>query len=1201
MKRLFYPATVIMNKLGFTWKIMLLGGIYFIALAVVIYGIYIQQNEDIQKAQHELNGVVLIKPILKTLQSAQRHRGLSSGILGGDKGLTDELSEEALTLKNAFQTLETYLPANVISSQSWRDIMSQYQKIQSVGLSWTKDDNFFAHIHLIAELQQLMINLADKYALTLDSDIASYYLILTTIKDMPLALEQLGQMRAYGTGILANKVISEQEKIKMHTLLATLASAFGSLATNLDKISQFNAQIRVKLSLAAEDISVTSKKVTRLVHADILAQQFATNPEAFFNISTTAINSGYTQIYQTLLPTLEILLHARIQQAEEELLVSIGSAFLLALVAQYLFFGIYYASIDNIKLLARSAYKYTHGDLQQRVHLDTKDDIKQIGDSFNDMADSFNQLLTTHLEDKERLQAIVNTALDAIVQANAQGIIISWSHQAEAMFGWSDSEAEGQAIHLLIIPERYREAHLKGMEKFLKTGHGRLVNTRFEIEALNREGVEFPVELSVSPVKTANGIEFSAFIRDLSERKKVESSLRKLSLAVEQSPSSIIITDSDANIEYANQAFLNATGYKIDEVIGKNFKIFNIKAVQKEANDEVWEHLSNGNIWQGELSSQRKDGSEYIESVLISPGRQESGEITHYLAIKEDITEKKQAEIELGIAAIAFEAQEGIMVTDADNKILRVNKAFTKITGYSSDEVIGKKPNILSSGRQSQAFYLDMWEIITSKGSWQGELWNQHKQGTIYPEWLTITARKDKNKKTTHYVGIFTDITKFKAAEEKIKQLAFYDPLTQLANRRKLIDRLEHGVAMCLREGSNLAVLMLDLDRFKIVNDNFGHQAGDELLQQVGSRINKRLRSTDLLARLGGDEFVVLLEDISHPDDAARVAEEIISDLARPFQLNKAKDVRIGTSIGISLYPEHADSIAALMDHADMALYQAKDRGRGCYAYFSENLTRTVRERLELEANLRRAIKQQELRVYYQPQVDIITGKIIGAEALVRWQSEDNVLVPPGKFIPIAEETGLIIEIGEWVLQETCRQGEEWLKKGLQPIILAVNVSAQQFKRSNNMYAVVKKVLALTGFPANRLELEMTESSLMEQQDSVVMILNELRSLGVLLAIDDFGTGYSSLAYLKNFPLDTLKIDKSFIDDIPHDPGDVEIAKTINAMGHTLGFKVLAEGVENQEQLDFLRNIGCHSYQGYIKSKALPADEFEALLRAKHN
>jgi len=488
-----------------------------------------------------------------------------------------------------------------------------------------------------------------------------------------------------------------------------------------------------------------------------------------------------------------------------------------------------------------------------------------------------------------------------------------------------------------------------------------------------------------------------------------------------------------------------------------------------------------------------------------------------------------------------------------------------------------------------------MWDKIIQTGSWQGEIWNRHKQGMIYPEWLTITARKDENDKITHYVAIFTDITEFKAAEEKIKHLAYYDPLTQLANRRKLLDRLEHCVSMSLREGTRLALLMLDLDRFKAVNDNFGHLAGDELLQLVAKRINKRLRNTDLLARLGGDEFVVLLEDINHPDDAGRIAEAIVLELEKPFTLGKTNEVHIGVSIGISLYPEHANSVSTLMDHADLALYQAKDNGRACYSFFSENLTDTIRDRLKLEASLRLAIKQEELRVYYQPQVDIETGNIIGAEALVRWQTKNKGLIPPDLFIPIAEETGLILDIGEWVLQETCRQGKQWLDEGLAPIVLAVNVSAHQFKRAN-MYEVVQTTLENTGFPAEQLELEMTESSLMEQEESIVDLLNDLRSLGILLAIDDFGTGYSSLAYLKLFPLDTLKIDKSFIDDIPHDKDDVEITKAINALGHTLGFKVLAEGVENQQQLDFLQNIGCNTYQGYIKSKPLPADEFIALL-----
>jgi len=1189
-----------MDKLGFSKKLMLLGFINLIALSVVAYSIYTHQTKDIEITQKELSGIALIQPILKTIQSTQRHRGLSSGVLGGDEALLDKLNEETLFLANTFKTLETTLPANLLLSQHWINILVEYERIITSGLNWTRDENFSAHIHLINELQRLMINLADKYALTLDPDIASYYLIITTINDMPLALEQLGQMRAYGTGVLAKKEISEQQTIKMHSLIATLINAFDSLALNLEKTSQYNEEIKIKLSLAAGEIKQSSKKITQLVHADILAKKFSTDPNAFFNLSTVAINAGYSQIYETLLPTLEVLLHARIHQVEQQLLISVGSALLLTLFAQYLFFGIYYASLGNINLIARSAYKYTHGDLQQRIHLKTKDDIKEIGDSFNEMADSFNQLLATHLEDKDRLQAIVNTALDAIIQINTQGTITGWSQQAETIFGWKSGEAKGQKIHQLIIPERHRKAHLRGINKFLETGEGKLINSRIETEALHQNGYEFPIELSVSPVKTAHGIEFSAFIRDLTEIKKAESSLRKLSLAVEQSPSSIIITDTDANIEYANRSFLNITGYKIDEIIGKNPRILSSNKTSAETFKDMWAHLNKGKIWQGELINKRKDGSEYTELALISPVRQANNDISHYLAIKEDITEKKQAEVELGIAAIAFESHEGIMVTDADNKILRVNKAFTKITGYSIEEVLGKKPKIFNSGRQGQSFYSAMWSQINTTGSWQGEIWNRNKQGAIYPEWLTITARKDLNNEITHYVAIFTDITEFKAAEEKIKHLAYYDPLTQLANRRKLLDRLDHCISMSLRDGTKLALLMLDLDRFKAVNDNLGHLAGDELLQLVAERISKRLRNTDLLARLGGDEFVVLLEDINHPDDTARLAEEIVFELEKPFTLCKTKEVNIGVSIGISLYPEHANSVSSLMDHADMALYQAKDNGRGCYSFFSENLTDIIRDRLKLESDLRLAIKQQDLRVYYQPQVDILTGKIIGAEALVRWQTKDKGLITPNSFIPIAEETGLILELGEWVLQETCRQGQQWLKEGVAPIILAVNVSAQQFKRSN-MHDVVQKTLATTGFPAEQLELEVTESGLMEQQESVVELLNQLRSLGVLLAIDDFGTGYSSLAYLKRFPLDTLKIDKSFIDDIPLDQDDVEIATTINTMGHALGFKVLAEGVENQQQLDFLRMIGCDSYQGYFKSKPLPADEFATLLNGKLN
>ncbi|MEN9757085.1 MAG: hypothetical protein RL755_1272 [Pseudomonadota bacterium] len=497
-----------------------------------------------------------------------------------------------------------------------------------------------------------------------------------------------------------------------------------------------------------------------------------------------------------------------------------------------------------------------------------------------------------------------------------------------------------------------------------------------------------------------------------------------------------------------------------------------------------------------------------------------------------------------------------------------------------------------------QAF-AELAEKADLRSCWSQPIKNSHDQvlGTfaIYRRYVS-TPKSTELVLIEQYANLVMLIIERYRSDTKIQKLAFYDSLTDLPNRRLLYDRLCQGIEQGRRENKRMALLMMDLDKFKAVNDNFGHAAGDELLVQVARRIQNRLREVDTVARLGGDEFIVLLRDISQVDDAARVAETIVADLSLPFTLTQSDDVQIGASIGISLYPEHGENPELLIDHADTALYHAKDAGRGCFAYFSEDLTRAVRERIELENRLRRAIENQELRLYYQAQVDVLSGDIVGAEALVRWLDPDKGLILPDDFIALAEETGLIEKIGEWVVYEACYQGKKWLDKGVTNLTLAVNVSPVQFRRTD-LNKLVMSALQHSGFPPSCLELELTESGLMENQEKVITILNSLREQGVKLAIDDFGTGYSSLAYLKCFPVNALKIDKSFIDDIPELKDDMEITATIIAMGKILGFKVLAEGVETQAQLDFLKQKGCDVYQGYIKSKPLPADDFLKLLR----
>jgi diguanylate cyclase (GGDEF)-like protein/PAS domain S-box-containing protein len=559
-------------------------------------------------------------------------------------------------------------------------------------------------------------------------------------------------------------------------------------------------------------------------------------------------------------------------------------------------------------------------------------------------------------------------------------------------------------------------------------------------------------------------------------------------------------------------------------------------------------------------------------------------------SLQASLSQVKAGEEQLKLTAQVFHnSMEAIVITDTDNNIIQVNKAFTEITGYTQEEVLGKNPRILKSGHHPPEFYRVMWDILLTAGSWQGEVMDRRKNGEIYPKWLAVSALRNEEGRVANYVGSFTDISERKLSEEKILRLAYHDALTNLPNRLSLYERLKLAINLARRNNQQMAVMMLDLDRFKSINDTLGHNVGDELLVEVGKRLARSVRETDLVARLGGDEFVVVLTAIDTPSDAAEVAGKIIEAVSAPCLIG-IHDLRTSPSIGICIYPNDADEISDLIRDADVAMYHAKDMGRGNYQFFTGEMNQIAMRRQAIEAALHTALENHEFVLYYQPQLDLRSGHLTGVEALIRWMHPTRGMVSPAEFIPVAEETGMITPIGKWALREACRQLKQWQDEGISGINMSVNLSAVEFQ-DKELPGNIMAILAETGLEARYLDLEVTESMAMSSPDDVVETMRKLTEGGMSLSIDDFGTGYSSLSYLKLFPIRTLKIDRSFVKGIEEDANDADICDVTVLLAHKLGVSVVAEGVETAAQLKFLLSIGCDIIQGYLLSRPLPPDQ----------
>ncbi len=795
------------------------------------------------------------------------------------------------------------------------------------------------------------------------------------------------------------------------------------------------------------------------------------------------------------------------------------------------------------------------------------------------------------------LHSLIETLPDLVWLKDRDGVYLRCNHRFEQFFGASEAEILGKTDYDFVDKE-LADFFRENDHCAIAAGEARINE---ETITFASDGHSEVLEVIKTPMYSAAGelIGVLGVGRDVTERKRIEAELQEgievYQAAINTPALGFWSVDGRGRLLEVNDAYVQQSGYSRDELLGMTIPDLEAKESAEETQAHIQEIMAKG-FSRFRSYHRRRDGSQWPVEVITSFSSIQGG---RFFAFLEDLTESIKKEQQLELAANVFETMnQAVVVTDAHNRIVSINPATSEITGYSFEELLGENPRIFASGRHDPEFYEDMWRNLEDTGHWDGEIWDRRKDGSVYPKWLTINAIHNSKGEVVQYVSVFSDITERKRTEELIWRQANYDSLTGLANRTLFKSRLQQEMERHSRDEGKIAVIYLDLDGFKDVNDSLGHAAGDRLLVEVAHRLEERSRKSDLVARLGGDEFTLMLVDIHQPEQVGAMAEEILEALKQTIRIME-RELRIGASLGIAIYPDDGTSVDEITKHADVAMYQAKATGKNHFQFFQPQMNAMAQHRLTMIHDLHTAVETQDFSLYFQPKLCLEDNRVLGMEALLRWTRADGRMVSPAEFIPCAEETGLIIPIGGWILAEACHMTAVWNRRYDTRLKVAVNLSARQF-RSSGLVEEVLGALQRSGLPAELLELEITESTLMEEVEQAIGVMKRLREAGISIAIDDFGTGYSSLSYLKRFPISTLKVDRSFVHELREGSEDEAIIKATIDLARSLNLEVVAEGIESEGQLQLLQRLSCYSGQGYHIGRPMDGETFEQFLQGRH-